>query len=102
VGEGEVQPLAPKFLVIKRYLKPSTKHQVRAFVGLSNYYRRFTPECAGITKPLHNALMKKELKVVSWSSQIDKVFTSLKNSLSDNPVILAPNMWKTFTLCTDH
>ena len=30
--------------------------------------------------------MKKELEVLSWSSQMDEAFTSLKNSLSSNPV----------------
>ena len=101
VGGGEVQPLAPKVQVIKDYLKPNTKHQLRAFLGLSNYYRRFIPGYAGTAKPLHNALMKKEPEKLSWTSQMEKAFTSLKNSLSDNPVLLAPNLLKPFTLCTD-
>ena len=46
----------------------------------------------GIAKPLHNALMKKEPEVLSWSSQMDEAFTSLKISLSDNPILLATNM----------
>ena len=50
VGGGEVQPLAPKVQVIRDYLKPSTKHQLRAFLGLPNYYR-FIPGYAGIAKP---------------------------------------------------
>ena len=32
---------------------------------------------------------------------MDEAFTSLKISLSDNPILLAPNMLKPFTLCTD-
>ena len=101
VGGGEMQPLAPKVQVIKDYLKPNTKHQLRAFLGLSNYYRRFIPGYAGTAKPLHNALMKKEPEKLSWTSQMEKAFTSLKNSPSDNPVLLAPNLLKPFTLCTD-
>ena len=46
----------------------------------------------GIAKPLHNALMKNEPEVLSWSSQMDEAFTSLKISLSHNPILLAPNM----------
>lgn len=43
VGQGTIRPLASKIEIIEKYLPPQTKHQMRAFLGLANYYKRFIP-----------------------------------------------------------
>ena len=43
VGGGELQPLEAKIKVLKEFTKPNTKHELRAFLGLTNYYRQFIP-----------------------------------------------------------
>ena len=52
VGGGEVRPLVPKIKVLKDFLRPKTKSQLRSFLGLSNYYRKFIEHYADKAHPL--------------------------------------------------
>ena len=40
-GGGEVRPLLPKIQVLKKFLRPKTKRQLRFFLDLSKYYRKY-------------------------------------------------------------
>ena len=41
VGQGQVHPLVAKVRAVQEYTQPKTKKDVRAFLGLCGYYRRF-------------------------------------------------------------
>jgi hypothetical protein len=51
---------------------PRTVHQVRSFLGLAGYYRRFILNFSKIVKPITN-LLKKEDKFV-WNAERDEAF----------------------------
>jgi hypothetical protein len=62
--------------------------EVRSFLGLAGYYRRFIPNFSKITKPI-TELLKKENKYV-WSEACDEAFKHLKKLLTTSPDTTKP------------
>ena len=83
-----VKPDPAKADKVKNYPTPSDVSQVRQFLGLASYYRRFVPEFARIASPLH-ALLKKDA-VFNWSSECEDAFGRLKKALVNTPVLAYP------------
>ena len=67
---------------------PRDVTQVRQFIGLASYYRRFVPEFAKIASPLH-ALLKKD-NAFQWSVECSNAFQKLKELLTSSPVLVFP------------
>jgi hypothetical protein len=59
---------------------PTTVHQVRSFLGMAGYYRRFIPDFSKISKPI-TELLKNQVKFV-WSPDCEKAFQTLKKLLT--------------------
>ncbi|GBG87432.1 hypothetical protein CBR_g45490 [Chara braunii] len=78
---------------------PVTLTQVRAFLGMASYYRRFIKAFAGIAKPLTN-LLKKEEQLI-WMSECEAAFPALKEALTFAPVLARPDPTRPFALHTD-
>jgi hypothetical protein len=76
-----------------------TVHQVRSFLGLAGYYRRFILNFSKIAK-LITDLMKKEEKFV-WNAKRDEAFQTLKNLMTTSPVLAQPNITKFFDVYCD-
>ena len=94
-----VEPDPEKISVVADYKPPKNPKQVRQFLGLTNYYRRFVKSYSNITKPLHN-LTKKDQPFV-WDEKCQKCFETLKNALTSSPCLAYPDMEKPFILTTD-
>lgn len=56
LGSGQVRPQVDKTAVIAACPKPKTMKEVRRFLGLAGYYRRFIPGFAGLTSPVDGAV----------------------------------------------
>jgi hypothetical protein len=78
---------------------PTTMSEVRSFLGLAGYYRRFIPNFSKITKPI-TELLKKENKYV-WSDACDEAFKHLKKLLTTSPVLAQPDTTKPFDVYCD-
>ena len=78
---------------------PKTPKEVRQFLGLVGYYRKFVPKFADIARPLTN-LTKQNVKF-EWSEKCQKTFQLLKDMLFKEPVLKYPNPSKPYTLFTD-
>ena len=78
---------------------PRTVKQVRAFLGMVNYYSRFIKDLAGIANPLHE-ITKKGTKF-RWESAQSEAFEKLKQALASAPVMAYPNSEGMFILDTD-
>jgi hypothetical protein len=59
--------------------------QIRSFLGLARYYRRFIPNFSKIAKPM-TKLLEKDAKF-KWSPQCDETFLTLKKLLTTAPVL---------------
>ena len=80
---------------------PKTIKEVRSFLGLTGYYRRFIKEYASMAVPLTNLTGKKFPEIVVWTTEYDKAFNALKNMLTSTTVFSSPDFEKTFILETD-
>jgi hypothetical protein len=70
--------------------------QIRSFLGLAGYYRRFIPNFSKIAKPM-TQLLEKDAKF-KWSPQCKEAFLTLKKLLTTAPVLAQPNIEKPFDL----
>jgi len=94
-----VQPDPDKITAVKEYPRPQTIKDVRAYLGLAGYYRRFVSGFADIAKPL-TSLLKKEGKFV-WGPEQELAFNQLKESLCSDAVLIYPEFTEEFILATD-
>ena len=101
VGNGEVRPEESKCRAVETFPLPVTKKQVRAFLGLTGYYRKFIPDYATVAAPLTDLTRKNAPNQVNWSESCDVAFRKLKKSLCSCPVIKSPDFDRPFILQTD-
>ncbi|GFS62208.1 retrovirus-related Pol polyprotein from transposon 297 [Trichonephila clavipes] len=102
VGQGLRTPGELKVQVIKDFPIPTNKTQVRAFLGLSGYYRRYIPEFSVIAAPLTDLLKGRNRKsTVDWNTSCQNAFEELKTRLSKNPVLYSPDFTKPFIIQCD-
>lgn len=80
-------------------LPPTTVTEVRAFLGLVGYYRRFIHSYSQIARPLNQLTQKGEPFV--WSKERQAAFEKLKEKLVSAPILVRPDPLKPFILDTD-
>ena len=97
-GEG-ITSLPEKLSSIKRMLPPKTPKEVKQFLGLIGYYRKFVPRFSDISRPL-NALTKKNIEV-RWTQQCQNFFELLKTSIMTDPILTYPDPSLPYVLFTD-
>jgi len=101
VGSGLVRPDPVKIQAVKEFPVPRTKKQVRVFLGLAGYYRRFIPDYASIAAPLSDLTKKAAPIQVFWTDSCERAFQQLKRMLCATPVLHTPDFDNTFVLQTD-
>ncbi|GJY20790.1 reverse transcriptase domain-containing protein [Tanacetum coccineum] len=70
---------------VKNWKDPTTSFEIRSFLGLAGYYRRFITNLSKISKPL-TLLTQKNQKYV-WGVEQEEAFQTLKNNLCDAPIL---------------
>lgn len=88
-----------KIEAIRAWLVPSDVKQLRSFLGLAGYYRKFVQHFAVIARPLTDLLKKGTLYV--WTSTHESAFNTLKQALISAPVLAIPDFSKQFHIQTD-
>ena len=78
---------------------PQNLKQLRQFLGLASYYRRFVADFSKLAQPLHR-LTRKDISF-EWDSVCQNAFELLKQKLIEAPVLAYPSFDKDFTLETD-
>ena len=80
-GCGTIKPMECKVLAVQKFTQTRTKKQVRSFLGLCGYYRKFIPELSTVAR-LSDLTKKNMSKLVKWTSQCEKAFDQLKLALT--------------------
>jgi hypothetical protein len=75
---------------------PTNVSEIRSFLGLAGYYRRFIEGFSKLAKPM-TALLEKNTKFV-WSDKCQANFEELKKRLTTTPVLTLPDLSKSFSM----
>ena len=94
-----ISPLPNKLDSIKHMPVPNSAKEIKQFLGLTGYYRKFVPRFADISRPL-TTLMKKDVKF-EWTSACQKSFELLKEALCGEPILKYADTSKPYTLYAD-
>jgi len=97
-GEG-VETDPAKIEAVQDWPTPKKLREVRGFLGLCSYYRKFVPDFAQIARPLHD-LTKKEVKF-TWTDECEQAFQKLKKKLTEAPILALPTDEDMYILDTD-
>ena len=129
IRDGKIFPNPEKIEAVTKFPTPTTVTQVKSFLGLVNYYRRFIRGFAQIATPLY-ALLKKDpdkkqkgpkpkgaaptkklptpkgtksppLPSLNWTAPAQHAFEELKKALTTAPCLHSPDFSKPFILQTD-
>ncbi|GFW97084.1 hypothetical protein TNCV_2697061 [Trichonephila clavipes] len=114
VSESGIEPLSDRVDCILNFPQPTTLTQLRRFLGLFNFYRRFVPKAAHLLAPLNKFLEGiknfKKLKKVScknlhdsiqWTEEAEQAFNDAKNASADATLLRHPIPGAKLSLWTD-
>ncbi|XP_026394978.1 uncharacterized protein LOC113289790 [Papaver somniferum] len=82
-----------KIACMQSWPTPSTLKELRGFLGLTGYYKKFVKNYGEISKPLTDLLKKNSFL---WTSAATTAFENLKTAMSNTPVLALPNFTKPF------
>ena len=99
IEKGNIYPDENKVAAFKRLLPPQNIKQLRAFLGLGGFYRKFIEGFASIVHPLFELL--KEKNPFEWGAVQEQAFTALKEALSSTFWLAAPTPTGRFRVYTD-
>ena len=104
IEEQFVRPKDEKTQAIRDAVRPTTKKQVKSFIGLAGFYRKFIPNFSTIASPLTDLTKKdKPNNIKDWQDHHEKAFQTLNNRLTSDPILRLPVFQNgvPFTLRTD-
>lgn len=85
LSEAGIKPGSQKTKAVSDFPRPATQQQVRQFLGLASFFRRFVRNFSIIAKPL-TCLLKKDV-VFNWTSEQEEAFNHLKTELTQRPTM---------------
>mgnify|MGYP005981860971 CR=1 FL=1 len=91
-----------KVAAMAEFPKPQTVTEMKRFLGLCGWYRRFIPKFSDFTSPLTALLLgKRKRNRLVWTQEADNCFHQLKNALINAPLLVSPDFSKPFTIQSD-
>lgn len=101
LSKDGLSPVQSKVQQIVNAPYPTTKKELRSFLGLSGYYRRYIPHYSTIAAPLTDLVKKRQPNQLVWEDEHERAFKQLTRGLSTQPVLALPNIENEFILRTD-
>ena len=99
VSEDGVATDPQKTSKVASWPVPISQHEVRQFLGLASYYRKFIKGFATIAKPLHR--LTEKTAEFKWTTDCQEAFKKLRQQLVSPPILAFPDYQKPFILDTD-
>ena len=99
ISADGIQPLPEKLESIAKMPAPKNPKEVKQFLGLVGYYRKFVLRFADISQVLTH-LTKKDVEF-KWTSECENCFQILKEFLQQAPILRYPDPQANYTLYTD-
>ena len=100
-GKNGLEPDPDKVKAITEFPQPRTIRNVREFLGMVGYYRRFIKEFSKIAKPMLNLLKQDGYRrpiVERWDDECARCFEELKEQMRRAPILAFPDFRRPFTL----
>lgn len=99
ISDEGVKPDPSKLHAVKEFPRPVHAKNIKQFLGLAGYYRRFIPGFSNVARPLTNLLKKDEPFV--WRNEQEAAFTHLRDALCSKPILQYPDFTRQFVVTTD-
>jgi hypothetical protein len=99
ISEGRISVDPSKIIDVLSWRTPQNVSDIRSFLGLAGYYRRFIEGFSKISKPMMELLVKGN--TFEWTSRHETSFQELKKKLTTTPVLTMPDMEKPFSIYCD-
>ena len=92
VNREGVAPLESKVTAIQNFPRPSNMKQLRRFLGMLNYYRRFIPAAAATLQPLNRMLSPRKYsrQTLRWNEEAEQAFSAIKTKLANATLLAFP------------
>lgn len=101
VGRNGIRVNPKKIETVANWPIPEDVTQLRQFLGLTNYFRKFIRGYSTLTAPLHDLTHKGTDFRTSWKDSHTDLFNQLKETLTTSPVLALPDFDKPFVLISD-
>ena len=101
ISQQGVSPDPTKLTAVTEIPLPSNIKEVRTFLGLTGYYRRFIPNYATVAQPLTKLTSKEYCNNFVWTDECTAAFDKLKQLLCSAPILCYPDFDREFILQTD-
>ena len=99
ISKDGIRPHRSKVQAVRDWVTPATVTEVRSFIGMVSYYRKFIRRFSDVAAPLHH-LTKKGVPW-SWGPDQEHAFQKLKTLLTEAPILLIPDSSKKYFVVTD-
>ena len=99
VGRDGIRTSPEKVRAILDWPRPQSVHDVRSFLGLASYYRKFIKGFSQLAKPMTD--LTRDKVAWSWGDTQENSFTSLKVAIATAPVLRLPDFERQFVIPTD-
>ena len=99
ISDEGIHPLPEKLESIRKIIAPNNQKEVKMFLGLIGYYRKFIPRFADMARELTRLTKKGE--EFEWTTKCERSFQLLKEYLLKAPILKYPDPQKEYFLYTD-
>lgn len=102
VGNNSLRTDPDKVATMVNFPRPRTTTEIKRFIGMCSWYRRFIRDFSTLVSPINDLLKgKKKGQPIIWSDQAEAAFIKIKELLVSAPILTQPDFTKKFTVQCD-